>query len=289
MPGRVDGPGVPAPAPSRPDLPPSVDVSRLDPASAEFRALPPAYQRAVREAQTFARTEFSRMAPPPRVLVVPSAANGGQPVTVVVPPGAATPARVHTHYHGDAASAVGMHNPAAKELAAQVRNGSDTVYVLPEAARPATTGTDWTNVRSMGQTTADALRAAGLDGDVAHRTLSVHSAGGRALAKALERGEQLQADLLLVQDAQFEGLHGPGAHSAMKRDLPGATAGVASIAIVPSAGVDHRARTRALEDALRAAGRDVTVTPPARTHDDAARVLTAPALALSLFPDRFVR
>lgn len=252
----------------------------MAPGSAAFQQLSPAQQQAVRDARAFLQERLAGVTPPPTILVATSAANGGQPVTVLVPPGAKPPLEVHTHYHGDRARALST-NPAADAMAAAIRGGGSTVYVLPEAK--GTSGrTDWTNVSNTAQTTADALAQAGLgDADISRRSLSVHSAGGRALVQALKAGEQLTLDQLVIQDALFEGETGPGAATALKQLLPGASANVADIVLVPS--VANRAmpdrdqptknRTVVLDETLRAAGRRVQVLPSASTHDAAAAVL----------------
>lgn len=258
----------------------AVDLSQVAPGSAAFQQLSPAQQQAVRDARAFTQAHFAGLAPPPRILVATSPGNGGQPVTVIVPPGAKPPLEVHTHYHGDRSRALST-NPAAEALAKTIAAGGSTVYVLPEAK--STTGrTDWTNVSSLAQTTSDALAQAGLgDPEISRRSASVHSAGGRALVQALKAGEQLSLDQLVIQDALFEGETGPGAATALKQLLPGASAGVADIVIVPSVGNRNmpdrdqptKNRTAVLEETLRRAGRPVQVLPSASTHDAAATVL----------------
>lgn len=287
--------GVAPGSPSSPSGPAAVDVSQVAPGSTAFQQLSPAQQQAVRDARAFAQAQFAGLAPPPSVLVTTSPGNGGQPVTVIVPPGATPPLEVHTHYHGDRSRSLAT-NPAADALAKTIRAGGNTVFVLPEA-RSTAGRTDWTNVSNTAQTTADALAQAGLGGaDVARRSLSVHSAGGRALVQALKAGEQLSLDQLVIQDALFEGETGPGATTALKQLLPGASAGVGDIVIVPSIGNRNmpdraepsRSRTAVLEETLRRAGRAVQVLPSASTHDAAATVLRPSGpVRVSATVDRF--
>ena len=162
------------------------------------------------------------------------------------------------------------------------RHFCEHVVVLPEAAKPGAP-TDWTNVRRIGDTTSEALAGAGLTGDVGQQTLSVHSAGGRALMYALKNGEQLKADHLVIQDALFESNSGRGAATYLKQHLPQATSGVGRITLVPSTGAGAAGlmkdldepsltRTQVLTRELKAAGRAVEVVN-VPTHDDAAKQL----------------
>lgn len=282
MPGPI---GV-TPTPLRPTTPgvtapKTVDASSIDVNGAEFKKLPPAWQQAVRDARAFSATNFGGMAPAPKVLVTAAASNGQAPVSVIVPPNAAPPFKVQTHYHGDGARSLSA-NPAADALAKQVKRGDTTVFVLPEAAKPGAP-TDWTNVRRIGDTTSEALTGAGITGDVGQQTLSVHSAGGRALMYALKNGEQLKADHLVIQDALFESNSGRGAATYLKQHLPQATSGVGRITLVPSTGsgaaglmkdLDEPSltRTQVLTRELKAAGRSVDVVN-VPSHDDAAKQL----------------
>jgi hypothetical protein len=290
MPPKVGGP-VPVTQPRNAEaaIPAkAIDVSTLTPA--ELKALPPAYQAAVKQAKAYAEKSFAGMAPAPQVLVVASASNGNAPVTVIVPPGAKEPLSVQTHYHGDRATSVGGENAAADELGKRVKAGDTTVYVLPEA-KAAGGRTDWTNAGDIDKTTTEALAAAGLgDKAVGHTTISVHSAGGRALANAIKDGKQLKADELVLQDALFEGANGPGAYSALKQTLPGATAGVKQVTIVPSQETDTAAaRSAAQADALKKAQRPVTVLPPTKTHAQTAGILdTSGPLPAGKIVDHFV-
>ncbi|MBS1150433.1 MAG: hypothetical protein H6Q89_2131, partial [Myxococcaceae bacterium] len=165
------------------------------------------------------------------------------------------------------------------EIARRVRAGEATVYVLPEAKRPAAAGTDWNNAASLSKTTAEALAHAGLEGQIVGRTsLSVHSAGGRALANAVKNGEELEADELVLQDALFEREQGPGAYSALKDTLPRATAGVKAITIVPAQDNPQpdgaSTRSKVLAAKLQAAGRNVEIAAAAKSHGAAAAVLS---------------
>lgn len=266
--------------PATPAAPKTVDVSSIDVNGAEFKKLPPAWQQAVRDAKAFSAANFRGMAPAPKVLVTAAASNGQAPVSVIVPPGATAPFKVQTHYHGDGARSLAT-NPAAEAIAKQVKSGDSTVFVLPEAAKPGAP-TDWTNVRRIGDTTTEALAGA-VTGDVGQQTISVHSAGGRALMYALKNGEQLKADHLVIQDALFESNTGRGAATSLKQYLPQATSGVGRITLVPSTGAGAAGlmkdldeptltRTQVLTRELKAAGRTVDVVN-VTTHDDAAKQL----------------
>ncbi len=267
---------------AQPSTPPtSVDVSRVTVGSAEFKKLPASWQQAVRDAKSYASTQLTGVSPPPRILVTSAASNGSAPVTVIVPASAKEPFKVETHYHGDGARSLGT-NPSNGAIAKKLEGGDDTVYVLPEAAKPGAP-TDWTNAKSIGGTTSEALTAAGVTGAVGERTISVHSAGGRALKGALENGEQLSADRLVLQDALFESNTGRGVATYLKQQLPKLSAGVGRITVVPSTGAGAAGlmkdldepsltRTQVLVRELKAAGRKVDVVN-VPTHDDAAKQL----------------
>lgn len=272
MPPPVGGPApVRTPVASGPQVPErAIDVSTIDLKGAEFRQLPAAYQRAVTDAKAYAEHNFKGMTPAPKVLVTPSSAktNGGQPVTVIVPPNAKAPLSVQTHYHGDWARSASGINGATDQIAKNVKAGDSTVYVLPEAKSAGGKGTDWSNTGSIGGTTDEALKHAGLSADDAHRTISVHSAGGRALLKAVENGEQLKADQLVIQDALYD-----PTGTALRSKLPGATGGVARITIQPTEETPHDDRTAALKAALQQGGRNVEVAPKVKLHAQAANQL----------------
>ena len=290
---KIEGAGAirtaPPPAAAIPDH--AIDASKIDVTSADFKALPASYQKAVKEAKAFAEKNFGGMAPAPKVLVTPSASNGNAPVTVIVPAGAKAPLSVDTHYHGDRASAVAGENAAADEIGKRVKAGDTTVFVLPEAK--STSGrTNWDNVGDINKTTAEALKSAGLgDQKVGHTTISAHSAGGRALANGVKDGKKLQADELVLQDALFEGNNGPGAYSALRKTLPNATAGVKTITIVPSKETTTSGeRSATLAEDLKAKGRSVTIAPATKTHAAAAAVLdTSGPVPVSLHTDHFER
>lgn len=282
MPGPLSvGPVRGGPSQPTSAAPTPVDVSAISLGSAEFKKLPPAWQQAVRDAKTFSTTQLAGVSPPPKVVVTAAPSNGSAPVTVIVPAGAKEPFSVQTHYHGDGARALAS-NPASSALAKQLKAGATTVFVLPEANKPGAP-TDWTNVKAIGATTAEALTGAGVTGAVGERTLSVHSAGGRALKAALEHGERLAVDHLVLQDALFESNVGRGVATYLKQHLPATSDGVGRITVVPSTGagaaglmkdLDEPAltRTQVLVRELKAAGRTVEVVPVA-THDEAATKL----------------
>lgn len=300
MPGP-NGIGSPTPVRPAPSTgvatgPKAVDVSTIELNSAAFRALPPSWQVAVKDAKTYAAANFRGMTPQPKVLVTGAPSNGQAPVSVIVPPNAKAPFSVQTHYHGDGARSLAA-NPAGDAIAKKVKAGDATVFVLPEAAKPGAP-TDWTNVRRIDDTTTESLAGAGLSGDVGSRSLSVHSAGGRALVNALKNGEQLKVDHLVLQDALFEGTNGRGAATFLKQNLPQASADVGRITLVPSTGAGAAGlwkdldepgltRTDVLARQLRAAGRKVDVVNVA-THDDAAKQVR-PAAPQPAPTDGFVR
>lgn len=266
-----------------PPPPPTVDVAEIDTRSAEFRALPEAHRTAVREAQAYA-ARFRGMDPPPRILVTSSPGNGEAPVTVIVPPGARDPLRVHTHYHGDRAGSVRGENAAADTIAGKIKGGDKTVYVLPEARSPHGQ-TDWSNVSDLDRTTTDALAAAGLGrADVDHRTVSGHSAGGRAIAAGLAKGKGLTADVLILQDALYD-----GARQDLARDLPRAV-GVGRVVVVPSADNPTSVpRGEELKRELAKSWTDVDLAPRAKDHAAAAAVLVPPPRRPAIHVDTFER
>ena len=160
--------------------------------------------------------------PSARVLVFTSAGNGQQPVVVVVPPGysASKPTTVQTHYHGDRTSAAAAKGSHTLRMAEKLKSDPQTVWVVPEArGNVNANGTDWSNVISQKQTTDDAIKLAGL-GSVTRKVVSVHSAGGRALAKAMLKPNSVEADQLRLLDCLFEATNGPGAATAITKGLP---------------------------------------------------------------------
>lgn len=140
-----------------------------------------------------------------RVLVTTSAGNGGMPVVTIVPPGfdPNKPARVHTHYHGDLATAADRHGSPAgttervKEL---MQRYPQTVFVLPESAPPTGGYANWSRVRSQAETARDALRAAGISGENVESIVSAHSRGGNALVNAMRTREGIRADRIELLD-----------------------------------------------------------------------------------------
>ncbi|MFT3843017.1 MAG: hypothetical protein QM723_38870 [Myxococcaceae bacterium] len=254
--------------------PSSIDVSKIEVDSPEFKNLPPAYQKAVSDAKTYA-ARFKDMSPPPKIMVTASSdkTNGGQPVTVVVPPGAKPPMTVQTHYHGDRAHSLSGTNGAAEQIADNIRKGDTTVYVLPEAQKPADSGTDWTNCKDIGGTTREALKNAGVPADGATFDISVHSGGGRALANAINNGEKIQARELTLQDATYE-----NAWSTLKAKL-GDQKGIKHVTIQGSKEADGTlgARHTSLQKILSQAGIPTDIAPKTETHDQASRTFTPPA------------
>ncbi len=279
---RADRTKAPPPPPPPPPNAP-VDVATIT--TAQARALPPAYQTAVREAQAYATKHFAGMAPAPRVLVTPAKSNGDAPVTVIVPPGAKAPLTVQTHYHGDRAGAVSGENAAADQIAAKVKKGGSTVYVLPEAQKTGTP-TNWRNVGDINATTTEALAAAGLGSAQVGRTVvSAHSAGGRAIARDLDAGHKLKADELVLQDALYEGKAEP-AYSPILAKLPGSA--VKSVTLVHSDDEGMQPRGEKLAGKLREKGIDVTFLG-VKHHPQAAGVLEAPPTVPLHHEDRFER
>ncbi|MFO0723099.1 MAG: hypothetical protein U1E65_04880 [Myxococcota bacterium] len=220
---KVDKPAAAkAPPPPPPQVPTkAVDVTNYT--KAEYDALPPKYKTAVTEAKAYFDANFSKMSPPPQVLVVASKSNGDLPVTVIVPPGAKAPLTVQTHYHGDRAGSVRGENAATDTIAKNVRAGSKTVYVMPEAA-DTNTPTNWGNVADINKTTSEALTAATLKpGDVGRTIVSGHSAGGRAIAAHLTnpKATKLKADEVVLQDALYWTKDTP-TYDRIKDNLPNA-------------------------------------------------------------------
>lgn len=150
-----------------------------------------------------------------RVLMTTSAGNGNKPVLVLVPPGfdPTKPARVHTHYHGNNATVLDPNGSPAgtkQRLEAVQARDPQTVFVLPEcstapARGPAWYDANWENASSQAQTTADALKAAGIN-NVGKQIVSAHSRGGSALARIIDRdpsGAGLKADRLELHDSLY--------------------------------------------------------------------------------------
>lgn len=213
---------VKVPPPPPPQVPTqAIDVTNFT--KAEFDGLPAKYKTAVTEAKAYFDKNFSKLSPPPKVLVTPSKSNGDLPVTVIVPAGTTKPLTVQTHYHGDRAGAVRGENAAADTIAKNVRAGGKTVYVMPEAA-DTSTPTNWSNVGDVNKTTSEALTAAGVKpGDVGRTIVSGHSAGGRAIAAHLTspRATKLKADEVVLQDALYWTKETP-TYDRIKDNLPSA-------------------------------------------------------------------
>jgi hypothetical protein len=159
-----------------------------------------------------------------RIVVALGAGNGGEPVMTLIGKGfdPRLPARVHTHYHGDNATVgdpVGSKAGQASRIRATIARDPQTVFVLPEArnATPAVDSpkhdnhyaADWSNVRSQAQTTADALKAAGVT-KIEKQTVSVHSRGGEVIQNLMARdpsGAGLRADRLELHDSLYGSQH----------------------------------------------------------------------------------
>lgn len=150
-----------------------------------------------------------------RVLITTSAGNGGEPVLVMIGKGfdPKLPARVHTHYHGnDATVGDPVGSPAGTHSRMQEVQARDpqTVFVLPECENPREKvpvyySASWGNAKSQTQTTADALKAAGIT-HIGKQIVSAHSKGGSALSKIINAdptGAGLKADRLELQDSLY--------------------------------------------------------------------------------------
>jgi hypothetical protein len=188
---------------------PQVEVTKDSPSKAEiaaYKKLNPAFGRTLEKAQAAFGDLTSKGTPPGKVLVTTSAGNGGQPVVTVVPPGfdPKKPAKVQTHYHGDRTSVAEKDGRGTKAIKDIIGADPQQIFVLPEAKGNVNADkTDWSNAVNQKQTTADALSAAGVT-NVGERTVSAHSAGGRALAKALETPGGVQADRVLLLDCLYQ-------------------------------------------------------------------------------------
>jgi hypothetical protein len=179
------------------------------------------------------------------IKVMPSSGNGGRPIVMVVPkdydPTKKT--EITTHYHGVNQTVAEDQNASAgltARMAATQHDNPQAVFVLPESA--SNTHMDpkndapgeWGNVKSITDTTNDALRELGLseeklkDPALVERVVSAHSGGGEAIRQALENapavlgpdgkplvdpktkrvvrtGETLQADRLELRDCLYGG------------------------------------------------------------------------------------
>jgi hypothetical protein len=133
------------------------------------------------------------------------AGNGNFPVVTVVPPGfdPSKPAKVQTHYHGDRTSAAEANSGGPLAMRELMKADPQRVFVLPEArANVGGNSTDWNNALDQGQTTRAALANAGV-ANVGEKTVSGHSAGGRALANVMKNGK-LDADHVVLLDCLYE-------------------------------------------------------------------------------------
>jgi len=158
----------------------------------------------------------SQLASGARIVASAPKGNGGAPVLTMTAPGfdPQKPARVHTHYHGFSSTVAPEkgHSTGFNSRLDDIWKGDpQTVFVLPEAknAKPGSYKTDWSNVSNQRTTTNDALAAAGVS-NVGTRVVSAHSAGGTALARAMQSskdGSGVQADRLELHDNFYGSEH----------------------------------------------------------------------------------
>jgi hypothetical protein len=169
-----------------------------------------------------------------RVVVTASAANGGQPVMVVMGPGfkGDKNAVIQTHYHGDNATVADPEGSKAgmnTRITDTVMKNPQTVFVVPEAANaPATLDSpthyneyhaDWTEVKSQVQTTADALAAAGVKKPT-EQIVSFHSGAGKVMQVLMNldpSGSLIKANRLEL----FDCLYGTPKYDFKKPDPAG--------------------------------------------------------------------
>ncbi len=152
-----------------------------------------------------------------KLYVSRSPGNGGQPVITVVPPSLQgnpnQPFNVQVHYSGKygTASSPDPRADAATKIGAEMNGPPPTVMVLAEpnnfVAKPdrGTFSPDWSNAKDTRMTANDALKAAGLpaSGLPDHPLIvSAHSAGGRAVAAAVQNGH-LSCDRLELEDCLY--------------------------------------------------------------------------------------
>ncbi len=195
-----------------------------------------------------------------KIVVSTSPGNGGSPVVTVVPPGfdPAKGAKVQTHYHGDRTSAAEPNGLGTQAMQQMMTSDPQQVFVLPEAkGNVGTDGTDWTNVSDQATTTRDALKDAGVD-KVASKTVSAHSAGGRALSYALKEGN-VDADRVLLLDCLYE----PAA-SNIRKGLEKHGGGVKEIVV--ALGTNDPDRAEAMTRAFPGKARKVVVPPLNGNH-----------------------
>jgi hypothetical protein len=232
--------------------PPRFEVTASAPSSTELKALgskSPALVRTVRQA----RLAFADLlAGGGKLFVFASAANGGQPVLTIRGPGfdPKLPAKVQTHYHGDRTSVAEENGHTTQAIEQLIAADPQRVFVLPEArANVNAEKTDWTNVLDQPQTTREALSAAAIS-LVGERTVSAHSSGGRALAKALEK--PIEADRVLCLDCLYE-----PAMSMLKKGLKKNGKSMKELVVVR--GTNERGRWRTMVDAFAPSSRGFEV------------------------------
>ncbi len=248
----------------------AIEVSRSSPTPAQLRALSATDGPAadlVRSAQSAFGDLAARGG---RVLVTTSAGNGGKPVAVVLPAGfdPSRPARVQTHYHGDRTSSAEPDGYTTQAILELGRADPQQVFVLPEArAKVGASPTDWTNVQSQARTTDDALAAAGVT-RVSERTVSAHSSGGRALARALGSEGGLSADRVVLLDCLYE----PAATS-IRTGLTALGDKVREIVVVRASNEDARANSMVAAFPNRARKLTIGATRGESAHLSAARFL----------------
>lgn len=213
---------APTTAEVKQDAPKGHDVSNMDPAAlAELEAKDPKMAQTIKNAQLAYADMIKAGA---KVTVTTSDGNGGKPVVVIVPAGfdPSQPVRVHTHYHGynsTVADPMGHGAGTTARISEVQSKDPQTVFVLPECdnvpekndtspknAFGKNYATRWTNVKSVTQTTDDALASAGVSSKVGPRVISAHSGGGAALASAIKAdpsGEGLRCDQLELEDCLY--------------------------------------------------------------------------------------
>ena len=225
---------------------PSYEVTSASPSSDELKTMAktqPALARTISKAQA----AFGDLqAKGGRLIVTTSAGNGNQPVLTIVPPGfdPSKPAKVQTHYHGDRTSVAAKDGRTTNGIKALIAADPQEVFVLPEAkGNVDADGTDWSNATNETQTTNDALAAAGVS-NVSERTVSAHSAGGRALATALQTRGGVQADRVLMLDCLYQ----PAADS-IKKGLKANGGSVKEIVVVR--GTNEPARQKEMIEAFK--------------------------------------
>lgn len=159
-----------------------------------------------------------------KVVVTTSPGNDGQPVVVITGPNfdPKEPARVHTHYHGDNATAADPRGSKAgtnARIQEVIARNPQTVFVVPESlARPGQEKkqlpdgpkhdgdykASWANAKSQAQTTDDALATIGVT-RVSKEVVSFHSRGGEALQQIMKdtTGSGLRADRVELHDCLY--------------------------------------------------------------------------------------